>query len=76
LIWPDIQQIDDGIEIRNRLFKADKNPNEFKILVIVSQHIVSHCNNNNNNENQRRDKYVAHSHFSGTIEILSEICKY
>src|ERR671930_187705 len=43
-----IQEIEDGIEmIRDEAIKADKNPNKFKVIVVVSPHIVSYSNNNN-----------------------------
>jgi hypothetical protein len=63
--------------LRDEAIKADKNPNKFKVIVIVSPHIVSYSNNN---ENQSRDKDGIQSHFSGTVEkvgrdlqILKEI---
>jgi hypothetical protein len=47
-----IQQIEDGIEIlRDQAIKADKDPNKFKVIVILSPHIVSHGYNKNNNNN-------------------------
>jgi alkanesulfonate monooxygenase SsuD/methylene tetrahydromethanopterin reductase-like flavin-dependent oxidoreductase (luciferase family) len=67
-----IQQIEDGIEIlRDQAIKADKDPNKFKVIVLVSPHIVSHGynnNNNNNNENQSNAKDMSQFDFSGTIE--------
>ena len=63
--------------LRDEAIKADKNPNKFKVIVIVSPHIVSYSNNN---ENQSRDKDGIQSHFSRTVEkvgrdlqILKEI---
>ena len=74
-----IQEIEDGMEmLRDEAIKAGKNPNKFKVIVIVSPHIVSYSNNNN--KNQSRDKDDTESHFSGSIEkvgrdlqILKEI---
>ena len=52
-----IQQIEDGIEIlRDEAIKADKDPNKFRVIVIVPPHIISHSDNSNDNENQSRDK--------------------
>ena len=65
-----IQQIEDGIEIlRDEAIKADKDPNKFKVIVLVSPHIVSYRDNNNkDNETQSRDRHMTQSYFSGTIE--------
>jgi probable F420-dependent oxidoreductase len=76
-----IQQIENGIEIlRDEAIKTDKDPNKFKVIVIVPPHIISHSDNNNDNENQSKDKGMTQSDFSGTIEkvgidlqILNEI---
>ena len=76
-----IQEIGNGIEIlREEAIKGDKNPNKFKVIVILSPNIVSYSNNDDDNENQSRYTEQAQSHFSGTIEkvgtdlqILKEI---
>jgi hypothetical protein len=63
-----IQQIEDGIEmLRDKAIKPDKNPDKFKIIVIISPRIVSHSNKDSD---RKKDEEQTHSPFIGTIDDI------
>ena len=63
-----IQQIEDGIEmLRDMAIKPDKNPDKFKIIVIISPRIVSHSNKDSD---RKKDEEQTHSPFIETIDDI------
>jgi hypothetical protein len=53
--------------LRDEAIQSDKNPDKYKIIVIISPGIVSHSNKDSDG---KKDEDQTHSTFNGTIDDI------